>query len=197
MKGTISSINPMSFDSGPGIRVSVELNNTNELSLTPNEMVDRIRKFRPYIGPDGGGVTFYGNLFEQKDFLKETCLISHKAGINTCIITNGIDYVDDEALFKHIDLVILDIISLPMYNYNDIAIEDLMNINRFLNKLEEKQINLWIKQKIYKDKNDNEEYINALKKFLNMFHNINDIELIGIDVDSNRLNYLESLLKEV
>ena len=61
MKGCINSINPMAMDCGPGIRVLVDIEQKEDgIELTPNEMVDRIRKFRPYFGPDNGGVTFTG-----------------------------------------------------------------------------------------------------------------------------------------
>lgn len=198
MKGYITSIDPMSFTSGPGIRVSIKLDEESVIELTPNETVNRIRKFRPYIGPDNGGVTFSGTmLFRQTDFIKETCLISHKAGINTCIETSGYDYEEDLDLFKHIDLVIIGIDSLPLYNYNNIEVEKLMNLNKLINNLEELKKDIWIKQIIRKDINDNEEYISTLKKFLGMYSNIKDIELIAHDVDSNELKRLEQILMEV
>lgn len=195
----IYSMNPMSFDSGPGIRVEVVLCDDNEdgIELTSKELVDRIRKFRPYFGPDGGGVTFKGiNIFKYSDYLEEVCLICHKAGINTCIETNGIDYSNNNSLLNYIDLVILNIESLPLFNYNNFSIENMMNTSNLISDINEKKINIYAKQFIENGINDTIEYINALKKYISMY-NINEIELISNDLDEYKLLELKRVLKEV
>lgn len=197
--GKIYSINPMSFDSGPGIRVEVVLVNKGDefIELSPSELVDRIRKFRPYFGPDDGGVTFKGNnIFEQVNFLSDTCKLCHKAGISTCIETNGFDYSLNEEVLNNIDFVILNIESLPLYNYTNISMDNMMNTNKFINDIIEKNINIRIKQIIKKGINDNIEYIQALKKFINMY-GIIDIDLTSHDVEEDRLFELRRILKEV
>ncbi len=197
MKGNITSIDPMSFDAGPGIRTVIKLDDDAVVTLTPNETVDRIRKFRPYIGPDDGGVTFMGtSLFKQSDYLKETTKISHKAGFTTCIITNGIGVPLDSDLFKHIDFVILEIDSIPLYNYNNLSTDDLLNVNKFVNMLEEAKITISAKQVIKKGLNDSHEYIHALKKYLGMYESIKNIELTSEELSDGELNELKELLKE-
>lgn len=196
MKGTISAINPMSMTDGPGYRVVITLSNDGEVVLTPNETVDRIRKFRPYIGLDGGGVTFVGDSFIQSEYLKETCHICHKAGINTCVITDGYNYDKNSELINYIDVVILNINSLPLYNYKDLSIDELMSVNSFANYLNEINKELWVKQVIKKGINDNEDYIRALRKFVLMFNNITDIELIGEDIKEEELNEYRRILSE-
>lgn len=195
----VYSMNPMSFDSGPGIRVEVVLcdDDSAGIELTSKELVDRIRKFRPYFGPDGGGVTFKAdNIFKYSSFLEEACVICHKAGINICIETNGIDYSDNIDLLNNIDLVILKIESLPLFNYNNYSIESMMNTSNLINKVNEKKINICAKQFIQNGINDTIEYINALKKYISMY-GINDIELISDDLDDNKLLELKRILKEV
>ena len=170
MNGNILSIDPMNLNSGPGIRVEIYLSEDAELTMTPIETVNRIRKFRPYFGPDGGGVTFKGkDIFKYADYLKETCLICHKAGINTCIETDGLDYNND----------------LELLNYT------------LMNHLNEKNINIWIKQAIQKDINDSCKYFEILKKYLNRYDNIKDIEIIGNDISNDKLNSFQRILKEV
>lgn len=195
----IYSMNPMSFDSGPGIRVEVVLceDTDDGIELTSKELVDRIRKFRPYFGPDGGGVTFKGNdIFKYSKYLEEVCLICHKAGINTCIETNGINYNNDSMLLDNIDLVILKIESLPLYNYNNLSIDSMMNTSNLINDLNEKNINICIKQVIESGINDTIDYIEVLKKYVSMY-NINDVELISNDLDDNKLLELKNILNEV
>lgn len=198
MNGHILSIDPMSLTSGPGIRVEIYLDESAELTLTPKETVDRIRKFRPYFGPDGGGVTFKGtNIFKYADYLKETMFICHKAGINTCIETDGLDYSDNKQLLDVIDLAIININSLPLFNYNNLSIEQLMRVDQLINHLSEKKKNIWIKQVIRKELNDSFEYMENLKKYLNRYDNISNIELINYDITDDRLNSFKRILKEV
>lgn len=168
MNGHILNIDPMNNSSGPGYRVLITLDANGELEMSAKETVDRIRKFRPYIGPEGGGVTFDGNLFSQIKYLEEACHICHKAGFTTCIITDGCNYKynGEINLLNQVDLVILKLNSLPLYNYNNYSTEKLMEINKFVNHLNEIKKPLWIKQVITKDLNDNEKYILALKNLL-------------------------------
>lgn len=196
--GKILSINPMSFTSGPGIRVEVILSNTDEgMELTPNELVDRIRKFRPYFGPNGGGVTFKGeNIFLQSDYISEVCHICHKAGINTCIMTTGNKYNNDENILKYLDLVIIKIESIPLYNYNNITEEEFIKIDSFINKINEKNIPLWINQEIKKNINDNIKYIKLLKKFIRMYQNVQQVDIIG-NIDNESLDELKKVINEV
>ena len=107
MKGYIETINPMEVDYGPGIRVVVVLNIKEfKLELTVNGLVDRIRKFRPYIEPDGG-VTFVGDIPLQLDFLIEELKVCHKAGIKTCIDLNNISNIEEiKSLLKYTDCAI-------------------------------------------------------------------------------------------
>lgn len=196
--GKVLSINPMSFTSGPGIRVEIIISDNDEgMELTPNELVDRIRKFRPYIGPNGGGVTFKGeNVFLQSDYLSDVCHICHKAGINTCLFTTGNNYHDNENILKYLDLVIIKIESIPLYNYNNLTERDFNNIDKLIKKINEKNIPLWINQEIIKNKNDNTRYINLLKKYISIYKNIQQIDIIG-NVDDKSLDELKKVINEV
>ena len=102
----IKEINPITENNGPGIRVEVVLTKDIGISLTPNEVVDRIRKFRPYIELNGGGVTFVGDICNIEE-LASTCMICHKAGINTCIELNK--YIKEyDLILKYIDVIIIN-----------------------------------------------------------------------------------------
>lgn len=134
----LEEINPLTFDNGPGIRVKVVLSNNGSILLTPNELVDRIRKFRPYIELDNGGVTFTG-IISDIEALFSTCSICHKAGINTCIeLTNYSDEYD--IILKYIDAVILnnfDYIDIIHSRYNNIQIYVRDNNNLVRKDIEE------------------------------------------------------------
>jgi pyruvate formate lyase activating enzyme len=197
MKAKISNIDPMSFNDGPGIRSVIEISSDGEIELTPEETIERVRKLRPFIGPDGGGITITGSIFTNIEFVIETFHIAHKAGFSTCLRTSFLDYKNTEDLFKYVDLVIVDIKSLPLFNYNNIDEQELMNVHKCMNDLNEINKEVWIKQEIIKDKNDSFEYIRKFKKFIGMFDNISDVELISVDLQDNEMDKVIEILNGV
>jgi pyruvate formate lyase activating enzyme len=195
--GKVLEINPMSLNSGPGFRVEVILSSNDEgVLLTPNQLVDRIRKFRPYIELNNGGVTFKGdNIFLQSNYIDEVSHICHKAGIPACIMCNANNY-NGEDISKHIDFVILSITGLPVYNYNNLTDTEFNNIDKFIKQVCNKNIPIYINQEIIKGKNDNKEYIKELKKYLKVYQNIKQIDIIG-NIEEESLDELRKVLNEV
>ena len=195
--GKVLEINPMSLNSGPGFRVEVILSSNDEgVLLTPNQLVDRIRKFRPYIELNNGGVTFKGeNIFSQSNYIDEVSHICHKAGFRACIMCNANNY-NGEDISKHIDFVILSITGLPVYNYNNLTDTEFNNIDKFIKQVCNKNIPIYINQEIIKGKNDNKEYIKELKKYLKVYQNIKQIDIIG-NIEEESLDELRKVLNEV
>ncbi len=163
----IDSINPISFDNGPGIRVEVNISDKeNGISLTPNQLVDRIRKFRPYFELDGGGVTFKSkNIFMYSNYINNVCKICHKAGINTCIQTEEYDFINNEEVFENIDLFIIFA--------NELSMDKLVYIEKLINELYKRKVPIWIKLEV----NDKKEYIDLLKENVKKYDNIKNINV--------------------
>lgn len=194
--GYIHSIETMGLVDGPGIRIVIFMqgcplrcifchnpdtwNKKSNMIKTSKEIVDEIRKYRPFIEKDGG-VTFSGGepLF-QSEFLLETLKLCKKAGINTCIDTSGtgydIKYLDD--ILKYTDLVILDIKAIDIENYKKITGQTIDDFNYFIKKIKEYKTKLWLRQVIIPTINDNEEYILKLKQYIKKFDNVEKIELL-------------------
>lgn len=194
--GYIHSIETMGLVDGPGIRVVVFLqgcplrcifchnpetwNKERNKKMTSKEIVDEVRKYRPYIEKDGG-VTFSGGepLF-QSEFLLEMLKMCKKAGIHTCIDTSGTGYDKDylEDILKYTDLVILDIKAIENKMYKEITGKSMEEFNYFIDKLIKNNNKLWLRQVIIPGINDREEYILNLKKYIKKFKNIEKIELL-------------------
>ena len=104
MRGSIDSIETLGLVDGPGIRCVVFLNGCNlrckychnpemwclkENNYTVDELVDKIKRYKPYFN-ENGGVTFSGGEpLLQINFLKEVMKKLKKENINICLDTAG------------------------------------------------------------------------------------------------------------
>ena len=232
--GYIHSIETMGLVDGPGIRIVVFMqgcplrclfchnpetwDKKSNTKMTSKEIVDEVRKYRPYI-ENGGGVTFSGGEpLLQTEFLIEMLKMCKKAGLHTCIDTSGTGYSKEhlEEVLKYTDLVILDIKAIDSTSYKEMTGKDIDEFNYFVEKLLENNNKVWLRQVIVPNINDNEEYILKLKEYIKKFKNVEKKELLpyhsmGIekykklnlkyrlldtqDMDKNRCKELEGLLK--
>lgn len=231
--GYIHSIETMGLVDGPGVRIVIFMQgcslrclfchnpdtwqSKSNKKVTSKEIVDLVRKYRPYIEL-GGGVTFSGGepLF-QSEFLLEMLKLCKKAGIHTCIDTSGTGYDKKhlDNILKYTDLVILDIKAIDEVNYKKITGKDMEEFNYFKERLLINNNKIWLRQVIVPTINDNEEYIVKLREYIKDFKNIEKIEFlpyhtIGIEkykklnikyklesinsMNKDRCKYLENLL---
>lgn len=195
-EGYIHSIETMGLVDGPGIRVVIFMQGCPlrcifchnpetwkgkiNKKVTSKEIVDEVRKYRPYIEM-GGGVTFSGGepLF-QSEFLLEMLKMCKKSGIHTCLDTSGTGYDNKylDEILKYTDLVILDIKAIDEDNYKKITGKDMKEFEYFINRLSLSNNKLWLRQVIVPTINDNEEYILKLKEYINKFNNVEKVELL-------------------
>ena len=194
--GYIHSIETMGLVDGPGIRIVVFMqgcplrclfchnpetwNKTSNKKMTSKEIVDEVRKYRPYI-ENGGGVTFSGGEpLLQTEFLIEMLKMCKKAGLHTCIDTSGTGYSKEhlEEVLKYTDLVILDIKAIDSTSYKEMTGKDIDEFNYFVEKLLENNNKVWLRQVIVPNINDNEEYILKLKEYIKKFKNVEKKELL-------------------
>ena len=194
MTGYINSIETMGLVDGPGIRFVVFMQGCNlrciychnpetwalkkGLEITPEQLVERIKKYKNYFG-ETGGVTFSGGEpLLQPEFLIETMKLCHQNNINTALDTAGVGTKLDEEVLKHTDLVILDIKSCNETRYKKITQFNMDRFNKFLNLCQKLNKKLWIRQVIVPGINDNEECILELKEYLKNIKNIEKVELL-------------------
>ena len=194
--GYINSIETMGLVDGPGIRVVIFMQgcplrcifchnpetwykNSNK-KMNSKEIVDEVRKYRPYIEKDGGVTFSGGEPLLQTEFLLEMLKMCKKAGIHTCIDTSGTGYSKEylEEILKYTDLIILDIKAIDEINYKKITGKDMSDFNYFITKINDNNNKIWIRQVIIPNINDNEEYILKLKEYINKFKNVEKIELL-------------------
>ncbi len=192
--GYINSIETMGLVDGPGIRFVVFMQGCtlrclychnpetwklkSGIEISPVELLEKIKKYKPYF-EDKGGVTFSGGEpLLQPDFLIETMKLCRKNNIHTCLDTAGVGTNQDEEVLKYTDLVILDIKETDNEAYKKITGFSMEKVEKFIqlcNKLNKK---MWLRQVIVPGINDSEDSIIKLKKYIKKINNVEKIELI-------------------
>ena len=183
---------------GPGIRVVVFMQgctlrclychnpdtwtldgNKDALDFTPEELVNKISRFRSYFEKSGGGVTFSGgDPLKQPEFLKETLKLCKEAGIHTTLDTSGVGFGDYEEILKYTDLVLYDVKHLTREGYKDMTGIEIDETQKFLEACKKMGTKMWIRQVVVPGKTDSEEYIRELGKFIKTLDNVEKVELL-------------------
>ncbi len=198
IKGKIHSVESMGLVDGPGIRVVVFMQgctlrclychnpdtwtldgNKDALDFTPEELVNKISRFRSYFEKSGGGVTFSGgDPLKQPEFLKETLKLCKEAGIHTTLDTSGVGFGDYEEILKYTDLVLYDVKHLAREGYKDMTGIEIDETQKFLEACKKMGTKMWIRQVVVPGKTDSEEYIRELGKFIKTLDNVEKVELL-------------------
>lgn len=194
MIGKINSFETLGLVDGPGIRVVIFLQgcplrclfchnpetwkSNSDLTMTPQQTVDFIKKYKNYFGEDGGVTFSGGEPLNQPDYLLETLKLCKQEGINTCLDTSGVFTKNVEELLEYTDLVILDIKAIDAEGYYKMTNHSIDKFLEFLNICQSLNKPLWLRQVIVPGINDNVEYINKLKEFIKNIKNVQKIELL-------------------
>ena len=195
MKASIDSIETFGLVDGPGIRTVIFLNKCNlrckfchnpetwvmkNENYTSEEIIDRVLRNKPYY-KNNGGVTFSGGEpLLQYEFLLETCKKLKQENIHIAIDTAGVGNGDYQELLQTIDLVLLDIKHITKEGYIDITQTDNIDkFNDFVEQLNKTNVEVWIRQVIIPDVNDNIEYMNTLATYIKTnIKNVTKIEFL-------------------
>lgn len=194
VKGSIDSIESMGLVDGPGIRAVIfltgcklrckychnpEMWKMEEPNYTPQQLVDRIIRNKPYFKRNNGGVTFSGGepLLQSK-FLLEVCKLLKKEDIHIALDTSGVGNGDYEELLSYIDLVLLDIKHTNISKYKELTSHDIDEVEKFINALNNSNVPVWIRQVIVPGFMDNDEYLYSLKEYLKKIKNIKKIDFL-------------------
>ena len=146
-----------------------------------DEIVEKIKKYKNYIIPSGGGITVTGGepLLQVK-FLIELFKKVKQEGITTCIDTSGMVNIttDIKELLQYTDLVLLDIKHIDDEKCKQLVGTSNKKEIEFAKYLSENNIKMWIRQVIVPGYTDNENDLIKLKEFLKTLKTVEKVQLL-------------------
>lgn len=194
MIGKIASFESMGLLDGPGVRFVVFMQgcplrcaychnpemwniNDSKIEITPQELLKKIKKYKPYFKENGGVTVSGGEPLLQVEFVTKLFKLCKQEGINTCLDTSGHGENYHE-LLDYCDLVILDVKELDSQKYNTLVAQSDEKFYEFVEVCKAKNTKLWLRQVIVPNYNDNKESVLKLKAFADTISNVEKIELL-------------------
>ena len=143
------------------------------------EIMAMVSRCRSYFGKKGGITVSGGEPLMQAEFVTELFKECKKAGIHTCIDTSGcILNGNVEKMLDYTDLCLLDIKMTNDKDYKEYIGYDMSAPLKFLQKLSEKKVPVWLRQVIVKGINDNEENVKLFNGIAEKYDNVTYTELL-------------------
>ena len=197
MTGKIHSIESFGTVDGPGIRFVLFMqgcpmrclychnpdtwNVGSGREITVDWAVDEVLKYKSYISR--GGVTVSGGEpLLQLEFVTEFFKRLKQEGIHTALDTSGVTFVkaDEkiEKLIKYTDLVLLDIKHIDDEKHKKLTGFTNKNTLSFAKYLSDNGKAMWIRHVIVPDITDDNEYLKALKQFIDGLKTVQKTELL-------------------
>lgn len=199
MTGYIHSIESMGLVDGPGVRSVVFLQGCRlrcrfchnpdtwqcqnaGTPITPEELVKKLVRFKPYFG-EQGGVTFSGGEpLLQPEFLAETLRRCKEAGLNTCLDTAGVGVGGYEEILSYTDLVLYDVKHYTPEGYRLVTGGGMDETLRFLQAMEQAGTPMWVRHVVTPGLTDSEEHLRGLADYVKTLKNVQKVELLPYHV---------------
>ncbi len=195
--GRIHSIESMGLVDGPGIRTVVflqgcqlrcrychnpdtwSLEGVHPQLLSPEELVRRLCRFKPYYGAEGGVTFSGGEPLLQKDFLLEVLPLCREAGIHTCLDTAGCGVGGYEDILRWTDLVLFDVKHEDPESYKSLTGAESTEADRFLAAAQKAGTSLWIRHVVVPGLTDGAEHLEALRRYIQKLDHVQRVELLA------------------
>ena len=195
-EGVIHSIESMGLVDGPGIRTVVFLqgcrlrcqychnpdtwaqSSQQSKHLSPEELVRRLVRFKPYYGQNGGVTFSGGEPLLQKDFLLEVLPLCRQSGIHTCLDTAGCGTGSYEEILSCTDLVLFDVKHYTDEGYRRVTGHDRDESLRFLETAQRMGTPLWIRHVVVPGLTDGDTHLQGLRDYLKTLNHVERIELL-------------------
>lgn len=193
--GKIHSIETMGALDGPGIRMIVYFqgcalrciychnpdtwNMSSGVDMSSEQIIKKAVRYKPYFLPHSGGVTFSGGEpLMQPEFLLECLKGCKEQNIHTAVDTSGVGKGNYDEMLDYTDLVILDIKHEDSLMYQKITRSRIDAYYQFKKAVIKKHQKVWLKHVVVPGITDQPSHLEALKKEIYQFNNIEKVELL-------------------
>ena len=153
--------------------------------VTPDEVLERALRYRPYWGEKGGITVSGGEPLLQIEFVTELFEKAKRAGVSTTIDTSGLPFTresDNLARFERLmavtDLVLLDIKHIRPDAHKKLTGFTNETILDFARYLSEKKKPVWIRHVLVPEWTDEDEALKALSGFIQTLGNVERVEVL-------------------
>ncbi len=195
MKGRVNSLQSLGAADGPGVRFVVFMqgcplrcvycHNPETWSVTDGEeicvedVLQRILRYRPYFGEEGGVTVSGGEPLFQWRFVSELFRRLKEERIHTALDTSGTGSLHGASeILQHTDLVLCDLKFSTEQNYRKYCGGSLDKVTSFLRLTEKREIPLWIRHVVVPGLTDGRENIVRIGEMAKRYSNLRNIELL-------------------
>ncbi len=150
--------------------------------MFPQQVVEKLLRFKPYYGTQGGVTFSGGEPLLQKDFLLDTLKLCKENGIHTCIDTSGVGKEDVFEVLPYTDLLLLDIKHYTEEGYFSITGHTMHAFNTFLTHAQQLKTPLILRHVVVPSLTDSKEHMEGLLKYVMTLQNVVKVELLPYHV---------------
>ena len=196
VKGRIHSLESFGTVDGPGIRFVVfmqgcplrclychnpdtwNLKGEAKYQMAPDELLAEVLRYKNFIARGGVTVTG-GEPLSQPEFLRVFFRLCREQGLHTALDTSGHIYTSKALeVLDYVDLVLLDIKTLNPDLHLQLTGVKLDNTLLFLDELERRGIDTWIRHVIVPGYTDNDEWLETLARYVSRYKVVRKVELL-------------------
>ena len=196
MKGRIHSVESFGTVDGPGIRFVAFMQGCPlrcqfchnpdtwnpkadcQYEMTPKELIAEVLRYRSFI--KSGGVTVSGGEpLMQAGFVAEFFRQCQEEGLHTALDTSGA-YCSRQAfeVLNHTSLVLLDIKTMDPELYPRLTGLPQANNLRFLDELQQRGIDTWVRHVVVPGLTDNDRWLRTLGEHVARYSVVKKIEIL-------------------
>lgn len=183
MKGKIHSLEGLGTVDGPGIRSVVFFqgcslrcrychnpdtwNKTWGIEMDSSEVVQKVMRFKPYFGEQGGITLSGGEPLLQPEFAAEILKACKEKGLHTAVDTSGwVDQASLEKVLPFTDLLLLDVKALNTAEYEWLTGKTAEKFQRILELIKKRKQELWLRYVVLPGVNDSLRHQEQLEELL-------------------------------
>lgn len=201
LKGAIHSLESMGTVDGPGMRFVTflqgcplrclfchnpdtwEIGAPTKYSLTPQELMKEVRKYKNFIKKTGGVTCTGGEPLLQAEFVAEYFRLAQLEGYHTCLDTSGFIFNDAvKQALQHTSLVMLDIKTLDDELHRSYVGIARKNNSKFMDYLEAQNIPTWIRHVVVPGYTDRDDRLQAVAEYVAQFKCVERVEILPYHV---------------